>query len=62
MPAVVLQEESLRDGLQFGQIGAPTGIDFAALCRVVVRYETLLNRRLPGRMSRVIRSAVRCPG
>lgn len=62
MPAVVLHDESLRDGLQFGQVGAPTGIDLAALCRVVARYETLLNPRLPGRMSRVIRSAARCPG
>lgn len=46
----------------FEQIGAATGIDLAALCRVVTRYEEILGRRLPGRMSRVLRSAGRCPG
>lgn len=30
-----------------------TGVDLAALCRVVDYYETLLERKLPGRMNRV---------
>ena len=34
----------------FNQIGVDTGIHLAALCRVVQKYETLLQRALPGRM------------
>jgi hydroxymethylglutaryl-CoA lyase len=40
----------------FEQIGVETGIDLKALCRVVDRYEQLLDRSLPGRMNRVIQS------
>lgn len=40
----------------FEQIDVATGIDLKALCAVVDRYETLLGRHLPGRMSRVIHS------
>ena len=40
----------------FEQIGVPTGIDLKALCRVVERYEVLLGRSLPGRMSRVLKA------
>lgn len=40
----------------FEQVGVATGIDLKALCAVVDRYETLLGRRLPGRMNRVIHS------
>lgn len=40
----------------FEQIGVTTGIDLRALCRVVARYEEILGRTLPGRMSRVIQS------
>jgi hydroxymethylglutaryl-CoA lyase len=39
----------------FQQLGADTGIDLDALCRVVDRYEELLGRPLPGRMNRVIK-------
>lgn len=56
MATVILEDESLRDGLQFEQIGVPTGIDLRALCKVVDRYEDLLGRSLPGRMNRVIKS------
>jgi hydroxymethylglutaryl-CoA lyase len=38
----------------FERIGVPTGIDLKALCRVVARYEELLGRSLPGRMTRVL--------
>lgn len=37
-------------------MGIETGIDLAALCRVVDYYETLLERPLPGRMNRVLQS------
>jgi len=40
----------------FQQVGADTGIDLQALCKVVDRYEELLGRSLPGRMNRVIKS------
>jgi hydroxymethylglutaryl-CoA lyase len=40
----------------FEQIGVATGIDLKALCQAVDRYEVLLGRSLPGRMSRVIKS------
>jgi hydroxymethylglutaryl-CoA lyase len=40
----------------FEQIGVETGIDLKALCQAVDRYEELLGRSLPGRMSRVIKS------
>jgi hypothetical protein len=40
----------------FTQIGVDTGIDLAALCRVVQKYEALLQRALPGRMCRVLAS------
>jgi hypothetical protein len=35
-------------------MGVDTGIDLARLCRVVTFLETLLGRRLPGRMNRVL--------
>lgn len=38
----------------FHSLGIDTGIDLAALCRVVDYYETLLERKLPGRMNRVL--------
>lgn len=41
----------------FERMGVPTGIDLKALCRVVERYEDLLGRGLPGRMSRVLKAA-----
>jgi hydroxymethylglutaryl-CoA lyase len=37
----------------FHGMGIETGVDLAALCRVVDYYETLLERKLPGRMNRV---------
>ncbi|MEJ5312416.1 MAG: hydroxymethylglutaryl-CoA lyase [Anaerolineae bacterium] len=40
----------------FEQIGVETGIDLKLLCRVVDRYEELLERKLPGRMKRVVKS------
>ena len=40
----------------FHGMGIDTGIDLAALCRVVDYYETLLERKLPGRMNRVLHS------
>jgi hydroxymethylglutaryl-CoA lyase len=40
----------------FEQIGVPTGIDLPALCRVVERYEQLLGRRLPGRLTCVLQA------
>jgi hydroxymethylglutaryl-CoA lyase len=40
----------------FHQMGVDTGIDLKALCKVVDKYESLLNRSLPGRMNRVIQS------
>ena len=40
----------------FHQIGADTGIDLAALCRVVQKYEDILGRTLPGKMCRVLAS------
>jgi hydroxymethylglutaryl-CoA lyase len=40
----------------FEQIGVATGVDLKALCMVVERYEALLGRSLPGRMSRVMKS------
>jgi hydroxymethylglutaryl-CoA lyase len=40
----------------FNQIGVDTGIELNMLCRVVDEYEELLSRRLPGRMTRVIKS------
>lgn len=38
----------------FHGMGIETGVDLAALCRVVDYYETLLERKLPGRMNRVL--------
>lgn len=40
----------------FEQMGVETGIDLGILCQAVERYEKLLGRRLPGRMSRVVQS------
>jgi hydroxymethylglutaryl-CoA lyase len=40
----------------FEQIGVQTGINLKALCKVADRYEEILGRILPGRMSRVIKS------
>jgi len=39
----------------FQTMGIDTGIDLAGFCRVVHSFETLLERRLPGRMCRVLR-------
>jgi hydroxymethylglutaryl-CoA lyase len=44
----------------FEQIGAPTGINLRELCKVVDKYEELLDRELPGRMNRVIKSQAGC--
>ena len=44
----------------FNQIDVDTGIGLEALCHVVDKYEALLGRRLPGRMSRVIKSQEGC--
>ena len=41
----------------FERIGVPTGIDLPALCRVVERFEELLGRPLPGRMTRVLNAS-----
>jgi hydroxymethylglutaryl-CoA lyase len=43
----------------FERIGVPTGIDLPALCRAVERYEELLGRCLPGRMTRVLNASQR---
>ncbi|MBV5318760.1 MAG: hypothetical protein JZU50_13250 [Desulfobulbaceae bacterium] len=40
----------------FHGMGLETGIDLVGLCRVVDYYETLLARKLPGRMNRVLHS------
>jgi len=40
----------------FHGLGIETGVDLDALCRVVDYYETLLERKLPGRMNRVLHS------
>ena len=44
----------------FNQIDVDTGIGLKALCNVVDKYEALFGRRLPGRMSRVIKSQGSC--
>ncbi len=44
----------------FNQINVDTGIELETLCNAVDKYEELLNRRLPGRMSRVIKSQGDC--
>ena len=44
----------------FNQINVDTGIELKALCNVVDTYEVLLGRRLPGKMSRVIKSQGSC--
>jgi hydroxymethylglutaryl-CoA lyase len=44
----------------FEQMGVNTAIDLKALCRVVQRYETLLDRRLPGRMCHVLNTLENC--
>ena len=44
----------------FNQIDVDTGIGLEALCNAVDNYEELLGRRLPGRMSRVIKSQGSC--
>ena len=44
----------------FEEIGVSTGIDLAKMSRVVEELETLLNRPLPGRMSRVLRAKGLC--
>ena len=38
----------------FHGMGVDTGIDLVRLCQVVEFLETLLGRRLPGRMNRVL--------
>lgn len=38
----------------FQGMGVDTGIDLSRFCRVVERFETLLERQLPGRMTRVL--------
>ena len=44
----------------FDQMEVNTAIDLEALCRVVQRYETLLDRPLPGRMCRVLSTLENC--
>lgn len=44
----------------FHAMGVETGINNAALCRTVERLENLLERRLPGRMMRVLASQGTC--
>lgn len=39
----------------FDQMGVETGIDLEALCRVVGMYESLLGRRLPGKLCGVLK-------
>jgi len=39
----------------FQGMGVDTGIDLSLFCRVVARFEALLERQLPGRMTRVLR-------
>jgi hydroxymethylglutaryl-CoA lyase len=41
----------------FERMGKRTGIDLHRLVKVTHRYEELLGRELPGKMSRVLRSA-----
>jgi hydroxymethylglutaryl-CoA lyase len=45
----------------FDQMCVKTAINLEALCRVVKRYETLLDRPLPGRMCRVLNTLENCP-
>jgi len=52
MPKIGLEEVSLID--------VDTGIGLEAFCNVVDKYEALLGRCLPGRMSRVIKSEGSC--
>jgi len=44
----------------FNEIGIETGIDLDALCRAVRRYETVLEKSLPGRMCRVLKAQGKC--
>jgi hydroxymethylglutaryl-CoA lyase len=44
----------------FNQINVDTEIGLEALCRVVDKYESLLGRRLPGKMNHVIKSQGGC--
>ena len=44
----------------FESIGVDTGIDLKGILKAVDRYETLLGRSLPGRMSRVSKSQQGC--
>ncbi len=46
----------------FEAMGVPTGIDLAALVKVVDDLERLLERRLPGRMAAVLRAAAQKTG
>jgi len=39
----------------FEQMGVDTGIDLQAACRVAWRYETLLQKTLPGKMNRILK-------
>lgn len=44
----------------FEGMGIETGIDLAKICAVSDYYEQVLNRELPGRMSRVLRTSMQC--
>nr|MDJ0915712.1 hydroxymethylglutaryl-CoA lyase [Desulfobacterales bacterium] len=44
----------------FESIGVNTGIDLKGILNAVDRYEALLGRSLPGRMSRVVKSQKGC--
>jgi len=61
VPGNVATEDAVH---LFQGMGVTTGIDLAGLCRVVESFETLLERRLPGRMNRVLhgRTAGGAPG
>ena len=44
----------------FTGAGIETGIDLAGMCAVSDRYSQVLNRELPGRMSRVLKTNREC--
>ena len=52
VPGNVATEDAVH---LFQGMGVETGIDLAALCRVIHRFEILLERQLPGRTCRTLR-------
>ena len=74
MDSVILEDQSLRDGLQFERLvlplkdkvnlfesmGIDTGINLKRLCKINDYCEKLLGRTLPGKMSRVLKMQQRC--